>query len=518
MPEKFLGIDASTQSLTAVAIDCGGADVLSESVNFEKDLPSYGTRAGSVSNPSNPLEVWSYPRMWLDALDLLFERLSRRMNLGEVSAIGGSGQQHASVWLSDQNAFGASDGAAKGALSERIAKFFSSEKSPIWMDASTSRECAMITSAAGGEDYVLEATGSIATERFTAAQILKMRLVNPDVYEATKRIHLNSSFICSVLCGKDMPVDLGDGAGMNLLNLRQNIWDRTMLDATAPGLEAKLPKIDAAGCATGKIAQYFRRNYGFSDGACVCVFTGDNPASLVGVGASEGSNAAISLGTSDTFFCSNNVYAPVANAHVFGNPSGGYMNLICFRNGSLAREAFKNELQVDWNFFDRESFENSVPKNDGMFAVPFYVPEISPKVATHAPAFFGIKNPLQDKARAVRLFIEGQFMNMFIQAQRMRSKPENIVLTGGASGSDGIAQTISDIFNAPVFRLSRTHNSAALGAAMRAACVAGGINLAELENKFCSRTLFKTPKNPEVYAQKLADFKKILESLPGYGQ
>jgi len=129
-------------------------------------------------------------------------------------------------------------------------------------------------------------SGSIATERFTGPQIRKFAKLDTDGYAATERIHLVSSFICSLLIGADAPLDTGDGAGMNLLNISSWEWDDALLDATAAGLKAKLPSVVAGDKVVGTVAGYFVEKYGFSEGVEVTVFTGDNPSSLVGMGAS----------------------------------------------------------------------------------------------------------------------------------------------------------------------------------------------------------------------------------------
>ena len=56
---------------------------------------------------------------------------------------------------------------------------------------------------------------------------------------------------------------------------------------------------------------------------------------------------------------------------------------------------------------------------------------------------------------------------MKVHSEWMGEKIKNIILTGGASQNDALAQVIADVFNAKIERLKVT-NSAALGAAMRA--------------------------------------------------
>ncbi len=70
------------------------------------------------------------------------------------------------------------------------------------------------------------------------------------------------------------------------------------------------------------------------------------PCSLVGVGLVREGRLAISLGTSDTVF--GLMREPrvdrTGTGHVFGAPTGDYMGLTCFKNGSLARERIRDQF------------------------------------------------------------------------------------------------------------------------------------------------------------------------------
>ena len=84
-------------------------------------------------------------------------------------------------------------------------------------------------------------------------------------------------------------------------------------------------------------------------------WSGDNPCSLVGVGLVREGRLAISLGTSDTVF--GLMREPRVDAHgtghVFGAPTGDYMGLTCFKNGSLARERIRDAFGLIWPTFSR---------------------------------------------------------------------------------------------------------------------------------------------------------------------
>ena len=483
----FLGIDSSTQSLTAVLIDPESGQIACQlSVNFGAEFPKYHSPSGFIPGGKDG-EVHANPLMWLEALDLLFTRLSSATDLSKVKIIAGSGQQHGSVYLDSTFDARLAKLDASQDLASQLSPALTRATSPIWMDTSTGAECAEITTALGCSVEICARSGSVAIERFTGPQIRRFYKSDPADYERTSQIHLVSSFIASVLAGKSVPIDFGDGAGMNLLNLSQLDWDTELLAATAPNLGAKLLPPAAATTIQGEISPYFITKYGFAENCRTALFTGDNPASLVGMGATTPGNVVISLGTSDTFFAAmpGPKTDPNGFGHVFGNPPGGFMSLICFRNGSLAREALRDKLGVDWSAFDREALAGTLSSAGANLMLPFFGPEITPRHDFTGPVLQGTSTfeSGTDPALQVRALLEGQFLNMRLHSQWMEVKTERIRLTGGAAKNDGIAQVVADIFQAPVERLD-VLNSAALGAALIAAA-AGGHDLPTLQETFC---------------------------------
>jgi xylulokinase len=233
------------------------------------------------------------------------------------------------------------------------------------------------------------------------------------------------------------------------------------------------------------------------------------------MGATAPGNIVISLGTSDTFFAAmpGPKTDPNGFGHVFGNPAGGFMSLICFRNGSLAREALRDQLGLDWSAFDRPALAETKAMAGQNLMLPFFEPEITPRHDFTAPVLQG-DDEFEVGARPdlqVRALLEGQFLNMRLHSAWMQVKPERIRLTGGASKNDGIAQIVSDVFQAPVERLE-VSNSAALGAALIAGAAAG-FDLPTLQQTFCAAT--PGVLNPDsvlgpVYQDAMASFAKLL--------
>lgn len=495
-----------------------GRIIAQTSVNFGAELPQYGSPSGFIPGGENG-EVHADPRMWLEALDLLLERLSSEMDLSAVRLIAGSGQQHGSVYLDNTFPQRLASLDSSSNLSDQLAPALTRRTSPIWMDTSTTAECAEITSAMGGPEEVCRRSGSIAIERFTGPQIRRYSKQAPDDYSRTARIHLVSSFLASILAGREAAIDHGDGAGMNLLNLAALKWDPALTDATASELLKKLPEISRTTGIIGTISSYFVKKFGFSP-ECRCAhFTGDNPASLVGMGATTPGNVVISLGTSDTFFAAmpEAKTDPNGFGHVFGNPLGGYMSLICFRNGSLAREALRDRLGLDWAAFDQPALEATRDSAGRNLMLPFFGPEITPRGDFRQPVLRGNEPFLtgSDPGSQVRALLEGQFLNMRLHSQWMEVPAERLLLTGGASRNNGIAQIAADVFQAPVERLDIS-NSAALGAAIIAA-IADGFPAGDLQETFC-RTSEGSRLMPDrtlagTYAEALAGFSSLLEEV-----
>ena len=452
--------------------------------------------------------------MWLDALDLLIKDLTKKCDVKKIKSISGAGQQHGSVYLNSNWSKTILNLDPNHTLSSQIKDCLSRKISPIWMDSSTSEECGEISESLGSKYKVCSLSGSISTERFTGPQIRSFYKNELENYNNTHRIHLVSSFICSIFSGEDSPIDTGDGAGMNLMNINTFQWDNDLLNATAPNLINKLPKIVNGDTNVSQISNYFVSKYGFLKDTKITVFTGDNPSSLVGTGSSSPGKVVISLGTSDTYFAAmpKVLSDPNGYGHVFGNPTGGTMSLQCFLNGSLAREKIKDKFNFNWDEFTN-ALESTPVGSNGNVMLPFFSPEISPKYHNNNPIIKGTNSfeNWQEPNLAVRACVEGQFLNMKINTRWMQMKPKSIYITGGASNNDAIAQIISNVFGVSVQRLNVT-GSVALGGAIRAAKNNSNKSLKELEEGYCKKN--KQLILPEAFAEQTYDnLSKIIKSM-----
>ena len=465
----YVGLDSSTQSLTATIIEVGSAArrvVFQHSLVFDKDLPHYETTNG-VLRHADPLVVTSPPAMWVEALDVMMRTIAsdNAVRVAEIAAIGGCAQQHGTVYLNASAAGALAKLDPSRPLADQVRGIFSRSESPVWMDESTGSQCTQIAAALGSADAVARLTGSRPFARFAGPQIKKFAAEDPVAYASTERIHLVSSFMASLLAGAEAPIDPGDGAGMNLMDIRRLQWDRRALDATAPDLERRLPKIRPSTDSIGVLGRYWQERYGFPP-ARLIPWTGDNPSSLIGAGLVDEGDVGISLGTSDTVF--GPVGAPPENpggANVFGSPAGGYMLLVCFRNGSLAREHIRDRYGMDWTEFSR-ALTSTSPGSDGGIMLPWVEAEITPTVASAGVRRLGL-SPVAGPAN-VRALVEGQMMAMANHWSQLATRPvTRIRATGGASQNREILQIMANVFGADVYPAAST-SGASLGAALRA--------------------------------------------------
>ncbi|KAM8822660.1 xylulose kinase isoform 2-T3 [Spinachia spinachia] len=511
----YLGLDFSTQQLKVVAIDENLNVIHQNNVQFDSELPEFRTRGG-VHVHADGLTVTSPVLMWVKALDLLLDKMKGAgLAFSRVRALSGSGQQHGSVFWRR----GASETLQNLDPDQYLHQLL---QSPVWMDSSSTRQCADLQAAAGGAMRLAELTGSRAYERFTGNQISKVRQTRPEEFLNTERISLVSSFAASLFLGGYAAIDFSDGSGMNLLDIRTRDWSEICLDAAAPHLGRLLGAPVPSTAVLGPVSSYFVQRYGFSESCRVVAFTGDNPASLAGMRLQPG-DVAVSLGTSDTVFLWIQQPSPALEGHVFCNPLDwqAFMALLCFKNGSLTRERIRNESAGgSWELFSL-ALRDTPLGNNGHMGFYFDSMEITPPaVGVH------LFDPDDNKVSSlsprveVRALVEGQFLSRRLHAERLGysiTPGTRVLATGGASSNKDLLQVLSDVFNAPVYTLD-VSNSACLGSAYRALhgpLVLLLLGVVRLQSKYCS---YLTPRGPCVFSgmmsQSAASFFEVVKKAP----
>ncbi|XP_024174458.1 xylulose kinase 2 isoform X1 [Rosa chinensis] len=483
----FLGFDSSTQSLKATVLDSNLNFVTSELVQFDTCLAHYKTKDGVYRDASIDGRVVSPTLMWVEALDLVLDKLLKsHLDFGKITAVSGSGQQHSSVYWKNGSSSILSSLDSKVPLVDQLNDAFSVKESPIWMDSSTTAQCKELENAVGGALQLSQLTGSRAYERFTGPQIKKIFETHPEVYNNTERISLVSSFMASLLIGRYACIDESDGAGMSLMDIKKRTWSKVLLEATAPGLEDKLGKLAPAHAVAGHIAPYFVERYKFNKDCLVIQWSGENPNRLAGLTLSTPGDLGLSLDTSDTVFGITDDPQPGLEGHVFPNPvdTKSYIVMLCYKNGSPAREGIRNRYcEGSWDRFNTY-LTYAKPLNDGKMSFYYTEHEILPPLPVGFHRYIlenftgdtleGVTvreveqqfDPKFDEARAV---VEGQIMSMRGHAERygMPSPPKRLIATGSSSVNRAFLYIAACVFGCELYTVRRS-DSVSLGAALRA--------------------------------------------------
>jgi xylulokinase len=475
-PGLALGLDASTQSLSALVLDIDERKKLVElSLDYLKDerLNTFGIREPDyILPPRSEGEADQPPLMFLAALEAIFFELKKSIPMEKVVVINTSGQQHGHVYLNSMASSIFSSlkrtGSRASGLASLLKGSLAYERAPIWMTADTGEQASFIRDCAGGRERLIKLSGSDAQLRFTGLVVRRTAERFPDVYARTGTIQLISSFIPAVLTGNARaPVDFGNACGMSLMNYRRKRWSDSLLRAASRGLPGgknalrmKLPEITAPNAIAGRIAAYFVDRYGFNRRCLVAAGSGDNPQSKVPV-----SGDLLSLGSSFVFMVATDgktmdisgaacaMYDGVGRPFMFG----------CRTNGALVwdrtREFYGMRKE---DYAPAEAALKQAPVGQSLV---FWQPrdESFPSSGKFELARINVHSP--DLAIDYAGIIESSLAAVYCHSSGFsHSSGEPLHITGGAAGSPGIIRRVAAIWNRPVALTGK--GGAALGAAV----------------------------------------------------
>ncbi len=482
-----LGLDSSTQSLSAVVIDIDTAEKCFEhSLDYRADerLNQFGIGEDYILPPREEGEAEQPPLMYLASLDALFADMQTTgVALADIVAINTSGQQHGHVYL-NRNAANIFSNLQKSEsntseLKVLLADIFAYPTAPIWMTANTIAQTDAVRNGVGGKAEMINRSGSDAPLRFTGTVMRRVGEQFPEHYAATTKIQLISSFIPSVLTGNaNVPIDYGNACGMSLMNYRKKVWDNALLEATADGLpggveefQSKLPALAPPDSVVGNLAAYYVEKYGFAPECAVVAGSGDNPQAKVPVAGDL-----LSLGTSfvnmvstdgdtlDPEGFANAMYDGINRPFMFG----------CRTNGAMVWDA----VRANYGF----TKEEYAPAEAALQAVApgQFMTFWQPKTESFpvSGAFDLIRTaPEQTLAGDYTGIIETSLAALYIYSAVFTKQTQApLFVTGGATDSPGIMRRVAGIWNRPTLPVEK--GGAALGAA-----VAGVKALLDTENE-----------------------------------
>lgn len=502
----YLGFDLSTQQLKGIVVTADLKVVHEAKFDFDADAFGFNVTKGVMTNEVEH-EVFAPVAMFLQAVDNVLDRLrTSGLKFQDVRGISSAGMQHGSVfWNANAEPLLSSLDPDK-TLQQQLQGAFSYPFSPNWQDASTQKECDEFNAELGSPEALAQTTGSSAHHRFTGPQIHRFQRKHPTEYLKTTRISLVSSFLATVLLGRFAPIDISDVCGMDLWDIKDGKWNEKLLALAAGSygaedLKSKLGDVPQDGGAhLGSISRYFIDRYGFGSDCTIIASTGDNPSTILALPLRQ-NDAMVSLGTSTTFLMSTPEYKPDPSVHFFNSPTtaGLYMFMLCYKNGGLARENVRDDVNKSlsvsnsnsWAEFDK-LLENSEPLGQksqassmkmGLF---FPRPEIVPNLPEgewhymYEPSTKELSESKQapSASERVRLIVESQLLSLRLRSRELvRSpnpelppQPRRIYLVGGGSRNKAIAKVTGQVLGGSegIYKLDVGENACALGAAYKA--------------------------------------------------
>ena len=476
-PRLALGLDSSTQSLSAIVIDIDTAEKCFEhALDYRADtrLNGFGIGEDYILPPREEGEAEQPPLMYLASLDAMFTDMREAgVALENIVAINTSGQQHGHVYL-NRNAADIFSNLQKpesntSELQTLLADVFSYPTAPIWMTANTVTQTDAVRNAVGGKVEMINLSGSDAPLRFTGTVVRRVAEQHPEHYAATAKVQLISSFIPAVLTGSvNVPIDYGNGCGMSLMNYREKTWAPALLAATAHGLpgdveefESKLPALARPDSIVGDLATYYIEKYGFAERCAVIAGSGDNPQAKVPIAGDL-----LSLGTSFVNMVSTdgNTLDPEGFANAMYDGINRPFMFGCRTNGAMVWDAVRNNYGLaKEEYAPAEAALKQVAPGQFM---TFWQPKTESFPVSGAYELIraiGAPTLAEDYTGIIEASLAAVYVYSAVFTKQTQAP---LFVTGGATDSPEIMRRVAGIWNRPTLPVEK--GGAALGAAVAA--------------------------------------------------
>lgn len=450
-----IGIDLGTSATKTVLFDEKGNIISSASYEYPLYQPHNGWAEQS-------------PEDWYNAaIDTLKSVISEsNINSENIVSLGISGQMHGLVML-DENC---------NVLRPSI----------LWCDQRTGKECEELTQILGRETLI-NITANPALTGFTASKILWVKNNEPDIFEKCRHILLPKDYLRFRLTG-EFATEVSDASGMQLLDVPNRKWSKTMIDALGIKKEY-LAKVYESPEITGYINSDTATKTGLSVKTSVVGGAGDNAAAAVGMGVVTEGKSFTTIGTSGVVFAhtDNPVIDPKGRVHTFccavpgawhvmGVTQGAGLSLQWFKNNFCREEVEQaaTEGKDVYQITDEKAKSISVGC-DKLIYLPYLMGERTPHLDPDCRGvFFGL-SAMHTKSHFIRAIMEGVTYSLYdclLVLKEMGISPISMLLCGGGSKSKLWKSMICDTFAIPAVT-SKSSDAPALGVAILAAVGSG---------------------------------------------
>lgn len=424
-----IGVDLGTSGTKTVLFDEIGNVIASHTVEY----PLYQEKNGWAEQ--DPLD-------WYNATITTIKTVLDKSNIdsAEIKGIGLSGQMHGLVMLDKD--------------------FNVLRKSIIWCDQRTGKECEEITEIVGAEK-VIEITANPVLTGFTASKIRWVMKNEPDVFEKCRYILLPKDYVRLMLTG-ELATEVSDASGMQLLDVPNRKWSKTMLDALNIS-EDMLGKVYESPEITGEITQKVADITGLKKGTIVVGGAGDNAAASVGTGVVEDGKAFTTIGTSGVVYAhtSKVTIDPKGRVHTFccavpncwhvmGVTQGAGLSLKWFRDNFCTSEKETAKLMGVDEYYLMDKEAEKIPVGaDRLLYLPYLMGERTPHLDPNARGMFFGLSAIHGKSHMLRAVLEGvaySLRDCVEVFKEMNINVNDMMACGGGGTSPLWRQMLADLY------------------------------------------------------------------------
>ncbi|MFI9593563.1 xylulokinase [Nonomuraea sp. NPDC052265] len=412
------GVDSSTQSCKVVIRDAETGALV---------------RQGRAAHPAGT-EI--HPSHWWAAL---LRGVEEAGGLADVAAVSVAGQQHGMVCLDEAG------GVVRDAL--------------LWNDTRSARAAADLVAELGGPGAWAEAVGSVPVASFTVTKLRWLAEHEPDNARRTAAVCLPHDWLTWRLAGAlalgadpaawhDAPpppldllaTDRGDASGTGYWSPATGAY-RTDLLKAAFGAVPLLPRVLGPSDRAGDPA---------SAGPLLAPGTGDNMAAALGVGAGPG-DVVVSLGTSGTVFAVAETPSADPSGAVagFADATGRFLPLVCTLNAARVLDAAAGLAGVGLDELSDLALQAPAGAG-GLTLVPYLEGERTPNRPTATGSILGLTLATSTPAHLARAAVEGMLCGLADALDALGTRPERVLLIGGAARSEAVRRVAPTVFGVPI--------------------------------------------------------------------
>lgn len=483
----FIGIDLGTSS-TKLLLSDGKGNILN---TVSKDYPLIFPHPG-----------WSEqdPELWWKACTDGIPELLKGYDASQVAGIGSGGQMHGLVALDSE------DNVIRPAI--------------LWNDGRTAEEVEYLNNKIGKEK-LSSLTANIAFAGFTAPKILWMKKNEPEKFKRIAKIMLPKDYINYRLTGVHC-CDYSDASGMLLLDVKNKVWSREMLDICSVS-ESQMPKLFESYEVVGTLTEKSASILGLPTSVKVVAGAGDNAAAAVGTGTVGEGKCNISIGTSGTVFISSDHFGVDPNnaLHAFAHADGGFHLMGCMLSAASCNKWFCEDIlgTDDYASLQKEIKAENLGNNH-VFFLPYLMGERSPINDTNARGTFVGMTMDSSRADMVQAVLEGvafAIRDSIEVAKSLGIKIPRSKICGGGAKSPLWKKIFANVLGIPL-DMVKTEQGPGFGAVMLAMVGCGlypDVQSAADSLVSTSSTVEPEEKLVKLYEERYQKFRKIYPAMKG---